>query len=378
MMTESTHLDHFEVFPWNENFETGNETIDTQHKVLAELLNNLASTLVTVNSEEINAAFDKLAEYANEHFDEEESIWFEHFKDDPWFISHQMSHATFLPKIAELKTIDDGRSVTDMVEQTVKFLIRWLAFHIIDNDKRMAISLESILEGASVIEAKLIADKKMSGSMRTLIETVLQMYDGLSTRTLDLMRERNARKQAEKELQEANNKLKELSITDELTGLYNRRYLDSAFETEVRRALREGTAIAYYLIDIDYFKSFNDNYGHLEGDRILKKVGSQLNEVCRRPGDLAFRVGGEEFGVLVSSASNKEAKEFGEKIRTAIEALNVPHSYSEVCEHVTVSVGAVYKKPSVEDTLVEFASIADRRLYKAKDLGRNQVVSTDN
>jgi diguanylate cyclase (GGDEF)-like protein len=161
------------------------------------------------------------------------------------------------------------------------------------------------------------------------------------------MRERNARKKAEEELKEANKKLQELSITDQLTGLYNRRYLDSAFETEVRRAFREKTAITYLLIDIDYFKNFNDNHGHVEGDETLRKVGNKLNEICRRPGDLAFRVGGEEFGVLISSQNVEEAYEFGEKIRASIEDLEISHGHSEVHQYVTVSVGAVYKTPSL-------------------------------
>jgi diguanylate cyclase (GGDEF)-like protein/hemerythrin-like metal-binding protein len=373
----SSNLDHFEVFPWSSNFETGHKVIDEQHKILAGLLNDLASTLVGVNTVETNIAFDKLANYANEHFTEEEDIWFEHFGDDPWFVSHQMSHASFLPKVLELKNLEGKTTITDVVEQTVKFLIRWLAFHIIDNDKRMAITVDSIIKGSPLKEAKAIADRQMSGSMRTLIETVLQMYDGMSSRTLDLMRERNARRKAELELRDANTKLQELAVTDQLTGLYNRRYLDSAFEREVRRALRENTAITYLLIDIDYFKSFNDNYGHIEGDKALKQVGAMLNEVCRRPGDLAFRVGGEEFGILVSSNSDEDVKLFGEKIRASIEDLNIPHSYSKINKYVTVSVGAVYKRPSIEDSLVEFATIADKRLYIAKSQGRNCVVSTE-
>ncbi len=186
-------FDQFEVFPWNRNFETGHAVIDEQHRTLVRSLNKLARTLVNDEVIEVNRAFDELAEYANFHFADEEAIWAEYFRDDYWLSSHQLSHAAFLPKVIELKNKDEGKSLTDAVENIVRFLIRWLAFHIIDNDKRMALAVDAMASGMSVEDAKVLADKKMSGSMRLLIETILYMYDGLSSRALDLMRERLAR-----------------------------------------------------------------------------------------------------------------------------------------------------------------------------------------
>jgi diguanylate cyclase (GGDEF)-like protein/hemerythrin-like metal-binding protein len=372
-----TDLDHFEVFPWNKNFEIGHATIDEQHQALAGLLNKLARTLVSDELIKVNSAYDELANYANLHFHDEEAIWSEYFADDSWFSSHQMEHSAFLPRVIELKEQDAGKPLTDFVENIVKFLIHWLAFHIIDNDKRMAMVVEAIESGASIEEAKVLTDKNMSGSMRILIETILNMYEGLSSRTIDLMREMHARIKAEEKLKEANKRLEELSITDQLTGLYNRRHFISVFQTEIRRARREKKALTYFLIDIDFFKQFNDNYGHLEGDTALKRVGGRLLETCRRPTDFAFRLGGEEFGVLATSLSNKNANEFGEILRASIEGLKIPHGYSEVNEHMTVSIGLINKVPSLDDTTEDFVRIADNRLYKAKELGRNRVVASD-
>ena len=374
---ESAGMDNFEVFPWNKNFDTGHAIIDEQHRQLVRLLNKLASTLVDAEFSVVNSAFDELADYANMHFDEEEAIWTNYFSGDSWLSSHQLSHATFLPKVIELKEQEADKPLSDVVEQIIKFLIRWLAFHIIDNDKRMAMAVSAMESGASIEEAKVLADKKMSGSMRLLIETVLTMYDGLSSRTLDLLRERNARSKAEQKLKVANKKLEELSITDQLTGLYNRRYLESVFEHESRRALRNRLLLTYYLIDIDFFKNFNDNYGHLEGDSALKQVAHRLKEICRRPSDFAFRIGGEEFGIFSTNRAEDAALTFGKIIRKSIEDLKILHGHSEVSEFVTVSLGGVCRIPAREGALTEYVEIADKRLYVAKSSGRNRVVTAD-
>jgi len=213
----SSNLDEYNVFPWDANFDTGITIMDAQHQVLVDLLNKLTNCLVVSDAVEINSTFNELAGYAEMHFKEEEGIWYEQFKNDSWFSSHQLSHASFLPAIVEIKEQANSESLSDIVEQIVKFLIRWLAFHIIDNDMRMAIAVKALESGALLEEAKLIADKKMAGSMRILIDTILRMYDGLSARTLELMRERNARSKAKEKLIESNRELK--TALEEITTL---------------------------------------------------------------------------------------------------------------------------------------------------------------
>jgi len=380
----NSHLDHFEVFPWNKNFETGLEIIDEQHKKLLSLLNELAGTLTHNNQLEINRVFDELAEYANFHFETEEAIWVEYFDDDSWLSSHQLTHASFLPKVIELKEENTNKPLIEIVECIVKFLIRWLAFHIIDTDKRMAFVVHNIEKGLSFEEAKAASDRKMNGSIRILIETVMSMYDGLSSRTLDLMRERNERKKVEEELhkantqlQEVNTRLEELAITDQLTGLFNRRHFNNIFRQELKRASRENTYLSLIILDIDFFKKLNDNYGHSEGDRVLAQVSEKLTDLCQRPGDYAFRLGGEEFGVLSANLEPLGTVEFAEILRKGIETLDIPHEYSDVAKILTVSIGAVSMMPDETDTIDDYMSIADARLYKAKQLGRNQVVFSE-
>jgi len=201
-MTE--YINQLEVFPWNKNFETGIEIIDEQHQKLISLLNELAGALVRGNQLEINYFFDELAKYAEFHFETEEVIWVECFGDDSWLSSHQLTHSSFLPKVVEIKEQETNKPQNEIIESIILFLIRWLAFHILDNDKRMAFVVQNVKKGLSFKEAKIVSDKKMSGSIRVLIETVMSMYDSLSSRTLVLMRENYERQKIEEELHKAN------------------------------------------------------------------------------------------------------------------------------------------------------------------------------
>lgn len=369
------HLDNFDVFPWNENLETGIAIIDEQHQKLVQLLNQLTGTLVSGDAVELNRVFDELAAYAAYHFKTEENVWAPYFDGDAWLAGHKDSHTSFLPTVIELKAQQGDKPLREAIEHIVKFLIRWLAFHIIDNDKRMAIVVRHVESGLSLDEAKAASNEQMSGSARVLIDTVLLMYDRLSSRTLDLMRERVERRKAEEKLREAYGELERRAVTDQLTGLYNRHHFEDVFDQELRRAHRDSRALAFIMFDIDHFKKLNDDYGHLHGDAALKQVGAKLKELCRRPGDFAFRLGGEEFGVLAAGQSSEGAVAFAERIRAAMEGLGIPNAGSEVAPHLTVSLGVVDKCPGGSDTIDSFIKTADERLYQAKAQGRNRVVS---
>lgn len=375
----SINLDSLEVFPWNHNFETGIHIIDEQHRKLIDLLNELAGTLVDENPIEISRVFEELAKYANYHFETEEQIWAEYFGEDSWLQSHQMTHHAFLPEVVELKDHME-KPLRDVIENIVKFLIRWLSFHIIDNDKRMALVIQNMDSGKSLAEAKIAADKKMNGSIRALIETVLTMYDGLSSRAIDLMRERKARKAYEVKLKVANKKLKTLSITDSLTGIYNRRHFNKKIAKEFRRAKRDRTQISMILFDIDAFKKFNDNYGHAQGDYALTLIGSTLKKICQRPGDYPFRLGGEEFCVLTYGQTSDKALSFADSIRATIDSLQIPHLFSKTKEYLTISGGLVtvgQLNDISENFIEQVFQQADKNLYQAKEQGRNQIVASE-
>ncbi|MDH5553559.1 MAG: diguanylate cyclase, partial [Nitrosomonas sp.] len=259
--------------------------------------------------------------------------------------------------------------MNEVIEGIVRFLIRWLAFHIIDNDKRMAFVIQHIKEGKSLEEAKSISDKKMNGSIRLLIDTVLTMYDSLSSRSLDLMREKHKRHNAEQklnktnlQLRKINTKLKELAITDQLTGLFNRRHFNSVFTRELKRAYRNKSDLSLIILDIDFFKKLNDHHGHSEGDRVLTQVSKKIKSFCKRPTDYAFRLGGEEFGILSASQDPQGLSDFAEIIRKGIEDLKIANTASDISDVLTVSIGTVTKVPNETDTVDDYMFIADMRL----------------
>ncbi len=164
-----------------------------------------------------------------------------------------------------------------------------------------------------------------------------------------------------------------LSITDELTKLYNRRYFNEVFEKELRRVQRDNKILTFLMLDVDHFKLYNDTYGHQEGDNVLTRIGKVLGFFANRAGDYAFRLGGEEFGLLYLSDDIQKAEEYALKIANAIENLQIPHVNNTASSFVTVSVGVVFKDTQKNLTLNELYKIADDCLYLAKEKGRNRV-----
>jgi len=175
------------------------------------------------------------------------------------------------------------------------------------------------------------------------------------------------------ELEEANRKLESLSSIDGLTGIPNRRKLDEFVDMEWRRGARNGYPVSFIMVDIDFFKDYNDHYGHLEGDNCLRKVASALRSCAKRPADLAARYGGEEFGIVLGETDMEGAMVVAEKMRSGIESLAIAHGHSSVSEWVTVSIGVASALPGRNTTADVIISAADNSLYLAKNEGRNRI-----
>jgi len=173
------------------------------------------------------------------------------------------------------------------------------------------------------------------------------------------------------EINEANKKLELLSRSDGLTGIANRRCMDDFFEQEWRLAIRNKSSLSFVIIDIDFFKLYNDNYGHPQGDDCLRKVAKQLKNTLKRPTDLIARYGGEEFSLILPNT--KSALKIAENCRQVIESLNIPHEYSEVAKVITISIGICTVTPTVNMSSRRLIETADKALYMAKDTGRNKV-----
>lgn len=184
-------------------------------------------------------------------------------------------------------------------------------------------------------------------------------------------RERELR-EATAQLQRLNKKLQRLSMVDELTGVSNRRFFNILLDQEWARAARDVLPLSLIVIDIDFFKNFNDEYGHPEGDRCLRAVADALNGEQKRAGDYVARYGGEEFVVLLTHTGLHGAAAFAEKLRHRVEALNLVHRGSPF-GHVTISVGVATNVPERRSRPEGLVVAADQAVYQAKNNGRNQV-----
>ncbi len=176
----------------------------------------------------------------------------------------------------------------------------------------------------------------------------------------------------QKELQRSNAELQKLTCLDGLTCIANRRRFDDFIRKECLRSARDETTIALILIDIDYFKLYNDNYGHLKGDECLQKVAAALQKAVQRPADLVARYGGEEFAVVLPSTDAAGAMKIADSLRHAVEALELSHAYSPLTNIITISMGIACKVANEKTSPADLIEMADEALYEAKNAGRNQ------
>jgi diguanylate cyclase (GGDEF)-like protein/PAS domain S-box-containing protein len=198
---------------------------------------------------------------------------------------------------------------------------------------------------------------------------------------LSVMRDISERKEAErkllavqKKLVLSNKKLEKLSFFDQLTGLANRRNFDTTLERELRLARREKTLLSLIICDIDFFKLYNDHYGHQAGDACLQQIAAVLGSIPKRPADLACRYGGEEFTVILPRTDVQGVAHLAEKIRMAVQNSRISHAASKITDCVTLSLGLVTYTGQFE-TAVTLLKAADDALYRAKEQGRNRFAS---
>jgi diguanylate cyclase (GGDEF)-like protein/PAS domain S-box-containing protein len=201
-------------------------------------------------------------------------------------------------------------------------------------------------------------------------EAILQ--DGYTVRLEGTLQDITERMQFQAELQRANEQLAELSITDGLTGVGNRRFFDQCLASEWARSMRQEQTLALLMIDIDHFKLYNDTYGHLEGDNCLREVARILNTCICRPGELLMRYGGEEFAVLLLDTDTDGATVVAQRCLERIQHAGLPHRASPTANYVSLSIGVSSVVPSGNTSEQELLEKADVALYEAKRQGRNR------
>jgi len=224
---------------------------------------------------------------------------------------------------------------------------------------------------ADAINAMLASLRKHMGQNRALYDELQQEKESLRAlnKSLELRIAERTR-----DLAQANEQLKLLSLTDALTGIPNRRCFDQSLDQEWRRCARNGKPLTVALFDVDWFKNYNDQYGHIAGDEVLRRVASTLQQTVGRAGDTVARYGGEEFALIASDTDGESGLALVHKMRDAIFSLDMPHVLSDF-GRITVSVGVASCMPSQHnDDINTLLQAADAALYRAKLAGRNQVL----
>ena len=242
-------------------------------------------------------------------------------------------------------------------------------------------SLSSFGQLVFIFANSLILAKRFSGSLEheevitKQLKEINQDLDVLvRKRTEDLEEAKRKIEDQKWELEKANDILQVISLKDPLTGLWNRRHYDDAIKAEWNRSLRHKRHIAFMIIDIDYFKEFNDCYGHMAGDKCLVTFAQAIKSLFKRSGDLTVRYGGEEFVIVLPETEREDAIKMADLVLKTIEDLNIPHESSLVSPRVTISIGVSSIVPSFDDSIELLLQTADKALYQAKNSGRNQLV----
>ncbi len=217
-------------------------------------------------------------------------------------------------------------------------------------------------------------DRRLEDYLRQLEEKVQALTASLRQIENKLQEEIEQNQEARATFQKLKQELQNLATIDSLTQIPNRRRFDEYLQQEWDRLTREQEPLSLLLCDVDFFKLYNDTYGHQAGDSCLRIVAQTINRTAKRASDLVARYGGEEFTVILPNTNRAGAITIAKAIQQEIENLQIPHPQSEVSKFVTVSVGVASQIPSRNDSVETLIAKADRALYLAKARGRNRVV----
>ncbi len=367
-----------ESFHWGKHFVTGLADVDEQHHRLVDIINDFGNLLAenTLNINDVDSLYKQLADYAVYHFQEEEKLMSEEKVDVRHLKYHINVHKTFLEDVTAIYS-----GVTeDTPEQAgifLKFLIHWLAYHILGDDQDMASQVRDIRNGMKPHNAYEKLKLERDSTKAPLLDALNGLFQQVSLRNKELKRINESLEEKvalrTKELSIANQHLEELSLTDVLTGLPNRRHAMRRLSFLWDEASENNTPLACMMVDADHFKEVNDTYGHDKGDVVLTKLAMTLQHSVRND-DIVCRLGGDEFFIICPDTDKDGGIYLAENVRKTVSALRVPTGGKPW--HGSISIGVAFRSPDMKsyDQLIKNA---DKGVYAAKEAGKNCVKSVN-
>jgi diguanylate cyclase (GGDEF)-like protein len=339
------------------------EIIERVDRLKDEKFDELALTIDKASRDNIEGAITLVKENIGKNLMDELRVLLTEFD--------AIERKTFLQRDAAVKQIQVQMNSLFLIEiillvAGVALLLNYTNRRLINPLMLMKKELERVVAGK---ESRTIHIKQEDevGELASALNTMLQRLKARSNELDALVCE----------LEQERDKALVASATDVMTGLANRRKFEQVGGDELKRASREHNTVNLVMIDVDYFKSVNDIYGHTTGDDVLCAIADCLSSMARRPNDFVFRLGGEEFVLLTSGMDAATAKVYADSMRLSVELLQIPNSGSDISNYVTISAGVVSVVPDKYDDIYSVLQEADRCLYKAKNRGRNCVVGGD-
>ena len=361
-------------FQWDENFETGLADVDHQHQQLVDIINEFGY-LITENKLELKSLeqlFFKLADYAKYHFKEEEELMKSVGVDQRHTMEHIKIHHGFLHEVMLLyKNI--SKDNLSYAKNLLDYLTHWLAFHILGQDQNMARQIQAIQSGMDPKTAFDTEEREKDKTTKPLLVALNGLFDQVSARNKELITLNQTLEnkviQRTKELSDANHRLEELSLTDALTGLPNRRYAMKTLTALWHESTTNDTPLICMMIDADHFKQVNDKLGHDAGDKVLRELSTALQHSVRSD-DIVCRLGGDEFFVICPNTDLKGGLYTAGLILQAVSELKI--TLGDGIWESSISIGVAARSTEMK-THEDLIRTADLGLYAAKHNGRNCI-----
>ena len=363
------------AFEWSEDFAVHIDSVDQQHKRLVVLINALGDKIASdaLSFEEAKIMVSEAADYAKYHFSEEEKLMRMFAVDLRHVEEHYDSHTKFLAYASSMFMDLREENYVTTCRQLLDFLISWLGLHILTQDRSMALQIQAIEANATpadAFEKYDEEDKRREPLVKILLNLVNAMFD--RSHELQTLKDSLEVKVAERTeaLRKVNDYLKDLSFTDTLTGLPNRRQAMRYLARVWSEAQERDLALCCMMIDADHFKSVNDTYGHDAGDKLLCAVASCLRDAVRGD-DLVARLGGDEFLIVLPGTLLRDAFMLARRVHDNVNKLSVAFESGGEWKG-SVSIGLAARHPSMpnQNSLIKQA---DNALYQAKSAGKNCI-----